>query len=92
MRSVNEKIDSLASGPGFNLCLVQHLAKNITKLNLELVNISCEFLLLEGDDAPLSEWAMRIKVSLFNMSLRLKRLQFDQASGMTLASFRSQAA
>ena len=77
LQSANERMDSLASGPGFNFCLVQHLAEN---------TISRGLLLLEGDYAPQAEWAMRIKESLSSMSFRLKRLQFDQASGISLAS------
>ena len=41
---------------------------------------------LEGDDTTLLEWTKRIKESLFNLSLRLKWLKFDQSPGMTSAS------
>ena len=77
---------SLAPGPGFDLRLAQHLAESISKVKLELVNITRGLSLLEGENAKLSEWAMRIKDFLSNLSLRMKWLQFDQASGITSAS------
>ena len=72
LRSVNEKMGSLAPCPGFDLCFAQHLAKNISELKLELVDITRGLLLLEGDDVTLSKWAMRIKESLSDLSLKLK--------------------
>ena len=65
---------------------MQHLAESISKLKLVLIDISCEWSSLKCDNATLSEWAMRIKESQSNLSLRLKRLQFDQASDMTITS------
>ena len=75
---------SLTPSPGFDLCHAQHFAESINELKLELVDISHKLSLLEGDDAALSEWAIRIKEFLFD--LRLKWLQFDQAFGMTSAN------
>ena len=81
VRTINGKISSLAPGPDFDLCLAQHLAESISELKSELVDISRGLSLLESDDTTLSEWALRIKESLSDLGLRLKRLQFDQASG-----------
>ena len=55
-------------------------------LHSELVDITCGLLLLESDDAILSEWAVTIRNTLFNSSPRFKRMQFDQASSTTSAS------
>ena len=86
LQSVKKKTDSLTLGSGFNLSPAQHLAENINELKLELVDISHRLSLLECDDTTLSELAMRIMESLSDLSLRLKRLEFDQASGLTSAS------
>ena len=42
--------------------------------------------MLESDDATLPKLGMRIMESLSDLSLRLKRLQFNQASSMNSAS------
>ena len=86
LRSISVKIDSLSPCPGFNLCLAQHMAEGISELKSELVDVTHGVSLLESDDATLSEWGMTIKESLSDLSLRLKRLQFDQASSITSTS------
>ena len=48
-------------------------------LKLELVAISRKLSILEVDNARLSDWAMRMKESFSDLSLRLKMFQFDQA-------------
>ena len=60
-----------------------HLAECISELKSELIDVTCGVSLLESDDATLSELGMTIEESLSNLSLRLKRLQFDQASSVT---------
>ena len=77
---------SLIPGPHFDLCLAQHFAESNGELKSELVDITRGLSLLESDDATLSEWAVTIRNSLSDSSLRLKRMQFDQASSMTSAS------
>ena len=79
-------MSSLAPGPGFDLCLVQRLAESIIEHKSEVVDISHGLSLLESEDATLSECATRIKESLSELSLRLKWLQFDHASGITSPS------
>ena len=74
-------MDSLAPGPHFDSCLAQHLAEGIGELKSELVDITRGLSLLESDDATLSEWATSLKGTLSDSSLKLKRMQFDQASG-----------
>ena len=86
LRSIDGKIDSLVPGPRFDSCLAQHLGESIGELKSELVDITRGLSLLESDDATLSEWATRLKDTLSDSSLRLKRLQFDQASGTTAAT------
>ena len=81
LRSIDKKMDSLAPGPHFDSCLAQHLAEGIGELKSELVDITRGLSLLESDDATLSEWATRLKGTLSDSSLKLKRMQFDQASG-----------
>ena len=39
-------------------------------------------MLPESDDATLSEWAVTIRNALSDSSLRLKRMQFNQASSV----------
>ena len=86
LRSINGKMASLIAGQRFNLCLVQHLAESIDELKSELVDITQGLSLLESDDATLSEWAVTIRNALSDLSLRLKRMQFDQASSTPSAS------
>ena len=57
--------------------------ESISELKSELVNVTRGVSLLESDDTMLSEWRMTIKESLSDLSLILKRLQFDQASSVT---------
>ena len=77
-------MDSLSLSPDFDLCLAQLLAEGISDLKSEIIDVSHGVWLLESDNATLSKWEMRIKESLSDLSLRLKRLQFDQASSVTL--------
>ena len=79
-------MDSLVPGPDFDLCLAQHLAESIGVLKSELIDITRGLSLLESDDATLSEWAVTIRNALSDLSLKLKRMQSDQASNMTSAS------
>ena len=55
LRSINVKLDSLFLGPDFDLCLAQHLAECIRELKSELVDVTRGVLLMESDDATLSE-------------------------------------
>ena len=79
-------MDSLVPGAEFDLRLVQHLAKSIGELKSELVDVTRGLSLLKSDDATLSEWAVMIRNAVSNSSLRLKRMQFNQASSMTSAN------
>ena len=59
------------------------MAESIGELKSELVDINRGLSSLESDDATLSEWAVTIRNALSDSSLRLKRIQFDQASSAT---------
>ena len=80
LRSINSNIESLTPGPDLDTCVVRQLEEQVGRVNTEHSDLTRDILSLEHGDCDLLGLSSAFSKTLFDLSVRIKRLLRDWAA------------
>ena len=80
LRSINSSVESLTPGPDLDICLVWQLEEEVGRINTEHSDLTRDILSLEHEDGDLLGLSSAFSKTLFDLSVRIKRLLRDQTA------------
>ena len=80
LRLVQEEVDTLKAGPGLDSYLLMQFEEQVGNIRKDLSDVICDLLSFQSEELDLLDEKDRLRKSLFQLSLQIKRLLQDRLS------------
>ena len=77
LTSLNDSVDSVASGPGIDACLLRQLQRRVNSMDTALVDVAHKILSLDEGEEELMKERFKVRKILLEVDLKFERMLQD---------------